>query len=116
MAQTPSRRRVVWGAERTVLLFINEERLEAPRRGLGQQLAKRIQDLEAWREQLAKPRSGPKDVAKFQGGQYLKDFLQPTKGRPRCTWQLEETDPEAFDLYAKLVPPSASVCYTPGQA
>ena len=242
-------RRVVWGAERTVLLFISEELLEAQRRGLRQQLAKRIQDLEAWREQLAKPKSGPKDVAKalakFQGGQYLKDFLQvafdpgktgsdrlswtidekaraeieihfgkrvlitdrhgwtdeeilsayrgqsqaeasfrqlkndehlavrpqfhwtdqkirvhaficlaalllartvehqarhngwkgslsglldrlagirlamvlqPTKGRPRCTWQLEETDPETLDLFAKLVPPSASVCYTPEQA
>ena len=242
-------RRVVWGAERTVLLFISEELLEAQRRGLRQQLAKRIQDLEAWREQLAKPKSGPKDaakaLAKFQGGQYLKDFLQvtfdpaktgsdrlswtideqaraeieihfgkrvlitdrhgwtdeeilsayrgqsqaeasfrqlkddehlavrpqfhwtdqkirvhaficlaalllartvehqarhsgwtgslsglldrlagirlamvlqPTKGRPRCTWQLEETDPETLDLFAKLVPPSASVCYTPEQA
>jgi len=42
--------------------------------------------------------------------------LQPTKGRPRCTWQLEETDPETLDLFAKIVPPTASVCYTPEQA
>jgi len=242
-------RRVVWGADRTVLLFISEELREAQARGLNQQLAKRIQDLEAWREQLAKPKSGPKDaakaLAKHQGGQYLKDFLQvafdpdkkgserltwtideqaranieihfgkrvlitdrhdwtdeeilaayrgqsqaeasfrqlkddehlavrpqfhwtdqkirvhaficlaalllartiehqarrhgwkgslsglldrlagirlamilqPTKGRPRCTWQLEETDPETHDLFASLVPSSAPFCYTPEKA
>jgi transposase len=242
-------RRVVWGADRTVLLFISEELLEAQKRGLNQQLAKRIEDLEDWREQLAKPKSGPKDVAKavakYQGGQYLKDFLQvafdpdkkgserlswtineearanieihfgkrvlitdrhswtdeeilsayrgqsqaeasfrqlkddehlavrpqfhwtdqkirvhaficlaalllartvehqarrygwkgslsglldrlagirlamvlqPTKGRPRCTWQLEETDPETHDLFASLVPSSAPFCYTPEKA
>jgi len=239
-------RRVVWGAERTVLLFISEELLDAQKRGLNQQLAKRIHDLEDWREQLAKPKSGPKDavkaLAKFQGGQYMRDFLQvafdpgkqgserlswtideqaranieihfgkrvlitdrhgwtdeeilsayrgqsqaeasfrqlkddehlavrpqfhwtdqkirvhaficlaalllartvehqarsngwtgslsglldrlagirlamilqPTKGRPRCTWQLEETDPETHRLFASLVPPSAPFCYTP---
>lgn len=242
-------RRAVWGAERTVLLFISEELREAQTRGLNQQLAKRIQDLEAWREQLAKPKSGPKDavkaLAKVQGGQYLKDFLQvtfdpdkkgserltwtldqqaradleihfgkrvlitdrhdwtdeeilaayrgqsqaeasfrqlkddehlavrpqfhwtdqkirvhaficlaallvartvehqarrqgwkgslsglldrlasirlamvlqPTKGRPRCTWQLEETDPETHDLFASLVPSAAPFCYTPDKA
>ena len=242
-------RRVVWGAERTVLLFISEELREAQMRGLNQQLAKRIQDLEAWREQLAKPKSGPKDavkaLAKVQGGQYLKDFLQvafdpekkgaerltwtldqraradieihfgkrvlitdrhdwtdeeilaayrgqsqaeasfrqlkddehlavrpqfhwtdqkirvhaficlaallvartvehqarrqgwkgslsglldrlasirlamvlqPTKGRPRCTWQLEETDPETHALFASLVPSAAPFCYTPEKA
>ena len=46
------------GAERTVLLFISEELREAQKRGLDQQLAKRIQDPEAWRNQLAKPKSG----------------------------------------------------------
>ena len=92
-------RRVVWGAERTVLLFISEELLDAQKRGLNQQLAKRIHDLEDWREQLAKPKSGPKDavkaLAKFQGGQYLKDFLQvafdPGKqGSGRLSWIIDE--------------------------
>jgi hypothetical protein len=66
---------------------------------MDQQLAKRIQDLEAWREQLAKPKSGPKDVANalanYQGGHYLKDFLQVAfdpgkKGSERLSWVLDE--------------------------
>ncbi len=239
----------VWGAERTILMFISEELREAQKRGLHQQLSKRIRELEAWRERLGKPKSGPKDVAKalakFQEGQHLKGFLQvafdpakqgsdrlswtlddqardaieshfgkrvlitdrhgwtdeeiltayrgqsqaessfrqlkddehlafrpqfhwtdqkirvhafvclaalllartvehrarrhgwtgslsglldrlagirlamvlqPTKGRPRCTWQLEETDPATLGLFTSLVPPAAPFCYTPETA
>jgi hypothetical protein len=71
---------VVWGAERTILLFVSEELRMAEHRGLEQQLAKRVQELEAWRDGLGKPKSGTKDaakaLAKVKDGQYLKDFLR----------------------------------------
>jgi transposase len=101
-------RRVVWGAERTILLFISQELLEAQKRGLNQQLAKRIQELEAWREQLAKPKSGPKDaakaLAKYRGGQYLKDFLQVAfdsekKGSERLSWSIDEQAKAAIEIH-----------------
>lgn len=101
-------RREVWGADRTVLLFISEELREAQKRGLDQQLAKRIQELEAWRQRLGKPRSGPKDVAKavarLQEGQYLKSFLRVAfdpaqQGSDRLTWTLDETARAAIEAH-----------------
>lgn len=91
-------RRVVWGAERTVLMFMSEELRQAQQRGLEQQLSKRLQELEDWRQKLGKPRSGPKDpakaLAKVKEGQYLKAFLKvtydPTKeGMERLSWSLD---------------------------
>lgn len=91
--------RVVWGAERTVLLFLSEELRQAQLRGLEQQLAKRLQELEDWRQKLGKPRSGPKNVAKalakVQDGQYLKSFLTVTfdpakEGMDRLAWSLDQ--------------------------
>ena len=91
-------RRVVWGAERTVLLFLSEELRQAQLRGLEQQLAKRLLELEDWRQKLGKPRSGPKDpakaMAKAQDGQHLKAFLKvtfdPAKvGSERLAWSLD---------------------------
>ena len=91
-------RRVVWGAERTVLMFVSEELRQAQLRGLEQQLTKRLQELEDWRQKLAKPRSGPKDpakaLAKVQEGQYLKAFLKVTydpakEGMERLSWSLD---------------------------
>ena len=34
-------------------------------------------------------------------------------GRPRCQWQLEETEPEILDYFLKLVPNQAPFVYTP---
>jgi transposase len=91
-------RRVVWGTERTVLMFLSEELRQAQLRGLEQQLTKRLRELEDWRQKLGKPRSGPKDaakaVAKFQEGQYLKAFLTVTydpakEGSERLSWSLD---------------------------
>ncbi|MGA2082170.1 MAG: hypothetical protein ABSH53_16395 [Holophaga sp.] len=42
--------------------------------------------------------------------------LHPTKGRPRCTWQFEEAEPETLALFETLVPATAPFCYTPEKA
>jgi hypothetical protein len=55
--------RTIWGTERTVLLFVSERLRQGQIRGLLQHLNKRIQALEQWRNQLAKPRSGPRTLA-----------------------------------------------------
>lgn len=91
-------KQVVWGAERTVLMFKSEELRQAQVRGLDQQLTKRLRELEDWRQKLGKPRSGPKDaakaVAKFEEGQYLKTFLKVTfdpakEGMDRLAWSID---------------------------
>ena len=33
-------------------------------------------------------------------------------GRPRCEWQLEETEPDALRLFEHLVPPKPPFVYT----
>jgi hypothetical protein len=33
-------------------------------------------------------------------------------GRPRCQWQLEEGQSEAFELFKRLVPPKPPFVYT----
>jgi transposase len=54
--------RTIWGKERTVLLFVSEQLRSGQIRGLAQHMGKRIGELEEWREQLEKPRSGPRSV------------------------------------------------------
>jgi len=74
--------RTIWGQQRTVLLFISEQLRQGQIRGLEQHLSKRIERLEQWKEQLAKPRSGPrtdasaqKQIAELLSGQHLKKVL-----------------------------------------
>ncbi len=74
--------REIWGRERTVVLFLSETLAAGQRRGLQQQLRKRLTELATWQAQLAKPRSGPRTVAAAQRridrlltGQYLKQVL-----------------------------------------
>ncbi|MBN1611962.1 MAG: IS1634 family transposase [Polyangiaceae bacterium] len=55
--------RPIWGKERTVLLFISDQLQSGQIRGLLQHLKKRIQELEQWKTELVKPRSGPRSVA-----------------------------------------------------
>jgi len=76
-------KREVWGKERTLLLFVSETLHQGQARGLEQHLQKRLRQLAEWKEQLEKPRSGPrsrksaeKQVAALLQGQYLKDVLR----------------------------------------
>jgi transposase len=75
--------REVWGASRTVVLFISEQLRDGQIRGLQQHLATRLKALAQWKEQLAKPRSGPRSKASAKKridellkGQYLRELLR----------------------------------------
>ena len=75
--------RKIWDAERTVVLFVSEELRAAQIRGLYQHLLKRLRALRQWRQQLRKPRSGPrspeaveKRIAAFLKGQHLRKILR----------------------------------------
>lgn len=72
----------VWGAERTVILFISDQLRDGQIRGLQQHLTKRLKALAQWKEQLANPRSGPrseesaaKRVDDLLKGQFLREVL-----------------------------------------
>lgn len=74
--------REIWGANRTVILFISEQLREGQIRGLNQHLNKRLRALNEWQQQLGNPKARPcsKEVAskrinKLLRGQYLRDVL-----------------------------------------
>lgn len=73
----------IWGAERTVVLFVSERLRNGQMRGLRQHLRKRLEALAQWKEQLAKPRSGPrskesarKRIDELLSGQYIREVLR----------------------------------------
>lgn len=79
------KKREIWGAERTVVLFISQQLRDGQIRGLHQHLTKRLTSLAEWKTQLAKPRSGPrspaaaaKRIRELTNGQYLKQVLTVT--------------------------------------
>jgi transposase len=86
-----------------VVLLVSEQLRAGQIRGLEQHLAKRIRELEAWKERLAKPGSGPrtkksaqKQVAALCSGQYVKDVLRVTydekrKGADRLEYSIDES-------------------------
>jgi transposase len=72
----------IWGAERTVILFLSEQLRDGQIRGLEQHLTIRLQALAQWKQQLAKPRSGPrteesatKRINGLLRGQFLRNVL-----------------------------------------
>lgn len=72
----------VWGAERTVVLFLSERLRSGQIRGLRQHLEKRLGALAQWKEQLAKPGSGPRTaesarrrINQLLSGQHLSQVL-----------------------------------------
>lgn len=75
-------RKEIWGAERTVVLLISEQLRAGQIRGLQQHLRKRLKALAEWKEQLSKPRSGPrseesarKRIKELLGGQHIGEVL-----------------------------------------
>ena len=73
----------IWGQRRTVVLFISEQLQAGQIRGLEQHLASRLRELTEWKQQLAKPRSGPrspkaaeKKIDGLLSGQYLRQVLR----------------------------------------
>ena len=80
----------MWGRERTVVLFLSETLAAGQRRGLQQQLSKRLMELATWHAPLANPRSGPRTLAAAQRrlerlltGPYLKQVLHIPYDLPR---------------------------------
>ncbi|MFO1432991.1 MAG: hypothetical protein U1F76_23275 [Candidatus Competibacteraceae bacterium] len=94
--------REIWGRERTVVLFLSETLAAGQRRGLQQQLNKRLMELATWQAQLAKPRSGPRTLAaaprrieRLLTGPYLKQVLHLTydlqrQGAERLHYEIDE--------------------------
>ena len=92
----------LWGAERTLLLFISEQLRAGQIRGLEQHLQKKLRVLAEWKETLNKPGSGPrssksaqKQVDEILSGQYVKRVLRvkydaKLKGANRLDYWLDE--------------------------
>lgn len=105
----------IWGKRRTVLLFISEQLRQGQIRGLMQHLRKAIRQLERWKTQLAKPRSGPRttDAAQRQiqailSGQHVSrvlkaDYDPDQDGADRLHYQIDTAaiDELASELYGK---------------
>jgi transposase len=91
----------LWGAERTVVLFLSSTLRQGQIRGLHQHLSQRLDALQQWQQTLAKPRSGPRTVASAQKqierlltGQYLRHILHivydpQRSGAERLTWWID---------------------------
>ena len=105
----------IWGKRRTVLLFISERLRQGQIRGLMQHVKKAIRQLERWKTQLAKPRSGPRttDAAQRQiqtilSGQHVSRVLKvkydpDQDGADRLHYEIDTTaiDALANELYGK---------------
>ena len=107
--------REIWGKRRTVLLFISERLRQGQIRGLMQHLKKAIRQLERWKAQLAKPRSGPrtieaahKQIQTLLSGQHVSrvlkvDYDPAREGADRLHYEIDTTaiDEVANELYGK---------------
>lgn len=105
----------IWGKRRTVLLFISEQLRQGQIRGLMQHVKKAIRQLERWKTQLTKPRSGPRttDAAQRQiqailSGQHVSRVLKvkydpDQDGADRLHYEIDTTaiDALANELYGK---------------
>jgi len=105
-------KREIWGAERTVVLFISEQLRKGQIRGLEQHLTKRLKALAQWKEQLANPRSGPrseeaaaKRIDELLNGQFLRKVLRVEydpkhHGAERLQYWIDED--EQLHLYTEV--------------
>jgi transposase len=98
-----------------VLLFISERLRQGQIRGLMQHLKKAVRQLERWKTQLAKPRSGPRTIAAAQkqiqtllSAQHVHrvlkvDYDPARKGADRLHYEIDTTaiDELADELYGK---------------
>jgi transposase len=105
----------IWGKRRTVLLFISEHLRQGQIRGLMQHVKKATRQLDRWKTQLAKPRSGPRTVDAAQrqiqailSGQHVSrvlkvDYDPDQDGADRLHYQIDTAalDELANELYGK---------------
>jgi len=97
-------KKTVWGQERTLVLLISETLRAGQIRGLAQQLEQRLKKLQAWKQALAKPGSGPRSPASaekiiraLRQGQYLEQILKidynaRARGQGRLQWSVDEEE------------------------
>lgn len=104
LAGTPVMRlqKEIWGATRTVVLFISEQLRRGQIRGLEQHLSKRLKQLAEWKTALAKPRSGPRTpeaaqrrIERLLSGQHVRRVLRveyhaDRKGSDRLEYRVDE--------------------------
>lgn len=102
-------RRSLWGAERTLVLFISPQLRRGQMRGLHQQLTKRLDALEQWHHTLAKPGSGPRTAASARkrvealgAGHYVNQVLRIAyhprrKGANRLSWRIDQVALDALE-------------------
>jgi transposase len=99
-------RRVIWGAERTVVVYVSTQLREGQIRGLRQHLVPRTKKLDDLAARLAKARSKrrsreqlEREVDRILQGQYIRQVLrveldERAPGRWTLTWRI---DAEAYD-------------------
>jgi transposase len=97
-------RRKIWGAERTLVLFISEQLRAGQLRGLRQHLTKRLGQLQEWQCALSRPGSGPRTVEtarkridKILGGQHINrvlsaDYRPELSGQSRLAWSVDDAE------------------------
>jgi hypothetical protein len=102
-------RRRLWGAERTVVLFLSAPRRRGHIRGLHQPRTKRREALQQWQQTLAKPRSGPrtpagaqKQIAALLTGQDIPPVLKiaydgQRTGVQRFAWWIDQVAREHLE-------------------
>lgn len=95
-------KKILWGAERTLVLFISDRLLRGQIAGLQQHLNKCFSELEEWKEILAKPGSGPnttenadKRIDELLSAQHMKEVLKVEynsrrKGANRLSWKVDQ--------------------------
>lgn len=95
-------KRVLWGIERTLVLFISEKLRHGQIRGLNQHLTKCLAALQEWKQALSKPGSGPqsienanKQIESILAQQHIKEIVKVEynprrKGADRLSWQIDQ--------------------------
>ncbi len=95
-------KRILWGVERTLVLFISEKLRQGQIRGLNQHLTKCLAALQDWKQSLSKPGSGPhsvenatKQIESLLAPQHLKEIVKVEynsrrKGADRLSWQIDQ--------------------------
>ena len=102
-------KRTLWGAERTVIVFISDRLKAGQLRGLYQALAKTEADLKELQSQLANPRARKRDRTKLEqtvqsliDQQYVKDVMHTdleeiSEGKFRLSFSLREKELEEIE-------------------
>ena len=99
-----------------MILFISEQLRAGQIRGLQQHLSKRLKALEQWKEQLAKPRSGPRSPesrtsastscsAASTSARCSASSITPTPGRRALEYWIDEdaTTAPAHEVFGKRI-------------